>query len=208
MKEEILRRAITGIDDKLIEEADTALKTVRKSISRIKIGAAAAAFILVFAMGAMLLPGMIKGGTPATPDTTGTGENDSAGIGDPNYHGSETYLYEAYDYSVDEGRFSSYVKGRVITADKVGEKLADVTVTAGWVRAPQYEQAEKEHARAEIFEIKGVSADTAVAIKFLDKLEAQLTDCYYVIMNPDADLSPVQNYVIAPYSAEEYDGAE
>jgi uncharacterized membrane protein len=67
----------------------------------------------------------------------------------------------------------------------------------------------EEHARAEIYEITGVSTDVAVAIMFIDELEAQTTTMYYVIMNPEADLSPVQQYIVNtnPYSGE-LDGAE
>lgn len=205
MKSEKIIRAIGGIDDDIIEASESVKTSNPRERIWIKWSFVAAAAILVIATGAMILPGMLKGNDPiAAPDTNGVGE----GVGDPNYHGSEAYLYEAYDYSVDEGRFSSYVKGRVISDDKVAEKIADVTVTAGWVRAEGLPQAEKEHARAEIYGIKGVSADTAVAIKFLDKLEAQLTTCYYVIMNPDADLSPVEDYIIESNPSWMNDGGE
>ena len=40
--------------------------------------------------------------------------------------------------------------------------------------------------------------DIAVALKFLDKGEAVTTTHYYVILNPNADWSVVEEYVIAP----------
>ena len=46
--------------------------------------------------------------------------------------------------------------------------------------------------------INGVSSDVAVALKFLDKGEAVTTTHYYVILNPNADLSIVEEYIITP----------
>ncbi|MBP5207159.1 MAG: hypothetical protein J6330_01735 [Clostridia bacterium] len=208
MKEDMMRQAIGEIDDTLIEGAEKQQSTKRTHISFLKWGSIAAAFVLVIAVGVMVLPGMLKTDTPVvtpdTPEASGYGD----GYGDPNYHGDEIGMYEKYVYSVDSGKYSSYVQGRVISDKNVGDKLENVTVTAGWVRPEGLPQAEKEHARAEIYEIKGVSTDTAVAIKFLDKLEAQTTDFYYVIMNPEADLTSVQPYVITYDDNVQYDSGE
>ncbi len=200
MKEDMMRQAIGDIDDRLIAGAEKQPTTRRSGISWVKWGSIAAAFVLVIAMGIMILPGMFKTDTPVvTPDTPAASGN-GEGYGDPNYHGDEIGMFEKYEYSVDAGRFSSYVQGRSISDKKVGGKLEDVTVTAGWVRAEGLPQAEKEHARAEIYIIEGVSTDVAVAIRFVDELEAQVTTMYYVIMNPEADLTPVQDYIINYHS--------
>ena len=210
MKNKELWSAVGEIDDDLIENADRPVKKKEFGTVWIRWGTLAAALVLIIALGVFVLPGMFKGNAPQTPDKTLVNNEGGAGVGDPSYTGSELYLYEWYDYSVDSGEFASYVKGRVIPDGKVGAKITEVTVTAGWVRPEQYEQSEKEHARAEIYEIKGISKEVAVAIRFIDKLEAQLTDCYYVIMNPDADLTPVESYVITfdPYAPGDNDGAE
>jgi len=69
----------------------------------------------------------------------------------------------------------------------------------------------KEHLRAGLYAITGVASDVAVALNFLDKGEVITTSHYYVIMNPDADLSTVEDYVIDPIapntSGEELTGA-
>ena len=199
-----MRQAIGGIDDKLIEGSEKQQSVKRAPVSYVKWGALAAALFLVVAIGAMILPGMIKGNDPvATPDTP---SNNVDGFGDPDYTGQEIGLYEKYRYSVDTGKYSSYVQGKAISGKKIGDKLEDVTVTAGWVRAEGLPQAEEEHARAEIYEIEGISPDVAVAIRFIDELEGQNTTLYFVIMNPAADLTPVRIYVIT-YSPEgELDG--
>lgn len=100
---------------------------------------------------------------------------------------------------------ASYVKGRGIADKYVGSKLEDVTVTAGWTDADR-KMLSEEHARAEIYEISGVSTDVAVAIRFIDQLEAQTTTMFYVIMNPTADLTPIQTYIIEDSPWEQNDG--
>ncbi len=109
---------------------------------------------------------------------------------------------KSYFYKVDDDNFSSYIGGKVINKDKLGEKISDVTVTAGWetwVGEKLTETVSTENLRAEVYLINGVSNDVAVALKFIDKGEAVTTTHYYVILNPDADLSAVKDYII-PYS--------
>lgn len=113
---------------------------------------------------------------------------------------------ESYFYKVDEGKFSTYIGGKVINEDMLGEKISDVTVTAGWetwVGETITETVSTENLRGEVYSIDGVSNDVAVALKFIDKGEAVTTTHYYVILNPDADLSSVKEYII-PYSVPGY----
>lgn len=202
MKEEIMRRAIGGIDDTLIEGAEKEEKKMKKNTVWIKWTAIAAALAVLTVTAALTLPLMFKNVTPAestdTPTVNGIEGGDNTG---------EAVFEKGYTYRVDEGKYSSYVKGKVINEKYVGGKLEDVTVTAGWMDADK-KMLTEEHANAEIYEITGVPTDTAVAIKFLDKLEAQVTTMYYVIMNPDADLTPVQSYVITYDDPAQNEGAE
>ena len=39
---------------------------------------------------------------------------------------------KTYYYSLYNSEYSDYISGKVITPDKVGEKIGDATVTAGW----------------------------------------------------------------------------
>ena len=105
---------------------------------------------------------------------------------------------EQYVYSVDDAPFSDYVGGKVIDGGKVGEKLREVTVTAGWRRGD--EQLTSETLKAEVYALQTVPEDVAAALKFIDKGEALTTTHYYVILNPEADLTAVQDYVIPPYT--------
>ena len=207
MKEDIMRRAIGDIDEKLIEGAEKEPGTGGAKVSWLKWGSVAAAAVLIAVTGVTVLPGMLKGNGPAdTSVTTQAGGNEG---GEAVVPGGETAPYSRYKYAVDDGKYSGYVQGKAIADKYVGGKLEDVTVTAGWVytHGGEFRRAD-EHARAEIDESKGVSPDTAVAIKFLDKLEAQTTDMYYVIMDPAADLTPVSVYVINEEAFSQQDGLE
>lgn len=64
MKSDELVRAIGGIDEDLISSADLAPKTVQKRISPIKWIPVAAAILLIAALGAAILPGLLKSDDP------------------------------------------------------------------------------------------------------------------------------------------------
>ena len=196
MRSEMFQKAIGNIDDELIEAADVKREKT-KNTGIFKWASAAAAACLVIA-GAFAAVPMLKGNTPNPVIPSGN-------EGGMETHG-ENALESRYKYAVDDGKFSTYEMGRGINAAKVGQKIYDVTVTAGWYYYLNDKWDAKEHARAEIYEINGISEDTAVAIKFLDELEAEVTDFYYVIINPDADNTSVSQYVINPLPAEDLDG--
>ena len=101
-----------------------------------------------------------------------------------------------YRYSIDQGSFATYVGGKVIEAEKIGEKIGDVTLTAGWQDNMSGDWQTQEYLRGEVYEIPGVPQNVAVALRFLDKGDAVTLDHFYVILNPEADLSAVAEYVI------------
>ena len=107
----------------------------------------------------------------------------------------EAAFYEAYCYSLDDPAYSAYIPGKVITPDRVGEKIGDATVTAGWTYADGTMPV-TEQLRCEIYQITEIDPATAICIKFLDKGEALTTDHYYVQYNGFADLSAVADYII------------
>jgi hypothetical protein len=176
MKNDILARAVGGIDDALIEGAAAHPAAGRRRSLLLRWGTAAAALALV--LGVVLAVPAVRKKIFSAP----AAEYEFAAV-------------RVYQYTVDSGQFSSYVPGRVIADGMVGEKIADVTVSAGWFGA-QGERLTEEHARAEIYEIIGVPTGTAAALRFLDEVEAETTTRFYVILNPEADLSCVAEYVI------------
>ncbi len=102
---------------------------------------------------------------------------------------------KAYQYSLNGSEYSFYIPGKVITPDKVGEKIEDASVTAGWKYADGTMPV-TEQLRCEIYRMIDIDPETAVCIRFIDKGEALTTDHYYVQLNPLADLSVVSEYII------------
>lgn len=137
----------------------------------------------------------------AEPTTSGGNDNTTTATNNESTTqpaiGNESAFSETYVYNVSDGKFSTYVSGKVISEDKIDYKIADVSVAAGWKNSFD-EQLTTETLRAEVYLIKGISKDVAVALKFIDKGDALTTTHYYVIMNPDADLTSVKEYLIAP----------
>ena len=175
MKKEKLYETIGDINENYVNEAHMTAKKSRPGW--LKWGAMAACLALVVMVATVAMPMMSDNG-----NTTPTIE----------------YQYESgYFYDIDSGAFSTYVGGKVIAEDKIGSKVEDVSITAGW-RNGSGEWTTNESLRGEVYLIDGVSSDIAVALKFLDKGEAVTTTHYYVILNPNEDWSVVEEYVIAP----------
>ena len=183
MKTPRIANAVGLIDDDLVIGAANSTKTVNKN-NWLKWSSIAACFAILLAAAAITLPMMLKGNDPFPPTDAEIGEA----------------VYEkGYFYNVDDGIFSTYIGGKVIAEDKIGNMLSNVSVTAGW-KNNTGEWIYTEKLQGEVYSINGISNDVAVALKFIDKGEAVTTTHYYVIMNPNADLTPVKDYIIIPIS--------
>ena len=177
MKTQRIVNAVGHIDDDLVSGA-TRAKAVKKN-AWLKWGSIAACFAIMLMAAVVAVPMMFSGDDPISPI-------------------DDEYKYESgYFYQINEGEYSAYVGGKVIAEDKIGNKIADVNLTAGWKDDKGEWKSETEALRGEVYTINSVSNDVAVALKFIDKGEAVTTTHYYVIMNPAADLTPVQDYIIA-----------
>ena len=187
MKKPRFSNAIGNLDDDLIEAA-AECKRKKKPNLWLKWGSVAACFTLMLVATLTVMPMLLgEEGTVDPPD---------------NGPGNE-YQYESgYFYQVNEGVYSTYVGGKVIEEDKIGDKLADVNLTAGWKDDKGEWKSETEALRGEVYGITGVSNEVAVALKFIDKGEAVTTTHYYVIMNLAEDLTPVKDYIITSTKSE------
>ncbi len=81
--------------------------------------------------------------------------------------------------------YESYVSLRVIDSAYVGEKLGDTEVRSFWRNYLYGEDTDLELLRAEIYAIKGISAEIAVCIRYLDEGDALTTSHYYTYINPN-----------------------
>ena len=128
----------------------------------------------------------------------GCAQNNSTELSGEDDSTIDIALGESYIYRINESRFSTYTGGKVIAEDKIGEKIEDVSVTAGWWNNTEMVWISQETLRGEVYSIDGISEDVAAALKFMDKGDALTTTHYYVITNPSADLTDVEEYVIQP----------
>ena len=173
-----IAKAVGHIDDDLVSGANCA-KAVQKN-TWLKWGSVAACFAVILMAVVVAVPMMFRGNDPVPPID------------------NEYQYARGYFYQINEGAYSTYVGEKVIAEDQIGNKIADVNLTAGWKNDKGDWKSETEALRGEVYAINGVSADVAVALKFIDKGEAVTTTHYYVMMNPAADLTPVKDYIIAP----------
>lgn len=181
MKKEQLYEVLRDINEDYIEEAR---RTVRKSRPALfKWAAVAACLGVTVTVAAIAMPAMFN-----NENTTPTELATIPG---------ETAYSERYVYHIDNGYFSAYIGGKVIAEERIGGKIEDVILTAGW-KNPQGEWISQESLRGEVYLIDGVSKDIAVALKFLDKGEAVTLTHFYVILNPEADLTVMEEYTIPP----------
>ena len=190
MKTPRIADALTQVDDDIVSGAVYA-KKVKKN-NWLKWGSVAACFVVMLAVMLTIMPMLFEDNSPViTPNNP----SDEGAVNEGEI--SEGKLEKYYDYGIDKGAFATYINGKVIDAEKVGTKLESVTVTGGW-KNESGEWISTEALNAEVYEITGIDSGIAVALKFIDQGEAVTTNHYYVMMNPDADLSIVKEYVREP----------
>ncbi|MBE6564535.1 MAG: hypothetical protein E7655_04615 [Ruminococcaceae bacterium] len=177
MKKETLYDCLGNMDERYIAEAEGILSS--RKAPRIQWLAVAA--VLVLAMTAVFALPLLKGQSQPPVLSPETDSSDDPLSGDTELAFSETYVYRVNDLS-----FASYVGGKVVEKEKVGSKLREVSVTAGWQNR-EGESLSQETLRAEVYEITDVPSEAAVALKFLDAGEAVTTTHFYTLLNPDAD---------------------
>ena len=216
MNKESINHVIGGIDEDLIEQADVQpkIRHQKKYIEStwLKLSAVAVTSAAVLVMG-IFLAGIINKEVPygvienfpekvleRVPETIQETIPETDGETMPATQPETLPFSEKYVYSVDEGVYAAYEGGRVIDSSRIGAKLETVAVTGGWMNSVGTMLTE-EHVNADVYEIEEISTDIAVAIRFLGKLDAMTTEHYYVIVNPEADLTSVWEYVINYYPA-------
>lgn len=158
--------ALGHVDDDLVSGATR--PKVQKKHAWLKWGSAAACLVMMAVAVAWIAP-LLLGRDAPVPTVSG-----------------ETQLEKYYDYGISEGMFSSYIRSTVIAEERIGSKLRDVSVTAGWKNeAGQWLTVET--LSAEVYSIEGIGTDLAVALRFTEKGEALTTTHYYAIVHPNAE---------------------
>ena len=192
MKKTRIVDAFSQVDDALVSGA-VCEKRVKKNVW-LKWASLAACFVVMLAAMLTVMPMMFEDDSPVAPTTpNNSGFEGTVTEGEVEQSKLEKY----YDYGINSGTFATYINGKVIDAEKVGAMLESVTVTGGW-KNEVGEWISTEALNAEVYEITGIDGGVAVALKFIDQGEAVTTTHYYVMMNPTADLSIVEEYIREP----------
>ncbi len=118
----------------------------------------------------------------------------------------------SYQVTIREAPYAAYQSTYVCDPALAGEKLGEVTVLGGWyqvqygpdgkARTENGPEGGGEILRAEVFGIRGVSPDTAVCLKYLDRSEALTADRYYSFLNPDKAFGTFADFFASTAAAE------
>ena len=168
MKKEIeLAKAIGEADDDMIAEA-APKKGSRKGFA-IKVASVAACLALIICT----LP-LIGRNVPADPkDTKNPYFPHAAGTTD------EIAIYNKWFFEIQNSPYSGYSRGMVIDAALVGDEIGEVTVKQYNHIYPENKDEDISYKKAVLYEIKGVSPEVAVCLKYTEKSEASSTEHYY-----------------------------
>ena len=183
MKKEIeLAKAIGEADDDMIAEA-APKKGSRKGFA-IKVASVAACLALIICT----LP-LIGRNVPADPKNT---KNPyfphAAGTTD------EIAIYNKWFFEIQNSPYSGYSRGMVIDAALVGDEIGEVTVKQYNHIYPENKDEDISYKKAVLYEIKGVSPEVAVCLKYTEKSEASSTEHYYRYAKTDIDAATLADY--------------
>lgn len=183
MKKEIeLAKAIGEADDDMIAEA-APKKGSRKGFA-IKVASVAACLALIICT----LP-LIGRNVPADPKNT---KNPyfphAAGTTD------EIAIYNKWFFEIQNSPYSGYSRGMVIDAALVGDEIGEVTVKQYNHIYPENKDEDISYKKAVLYEIKGVSPEVAVCLKYTEKSEASSTEHYYRYAKTDIDVATLADY--------------
>lgn len=189
------------IDCSLIERADG--KRTRTHRPMLKIAAIAASFAVLIVGLVFALPMLIDDdGGDQTPGDAIVWENVFE-LFDPGKGGGKIYEEGAMalEYSFAEingAKYAKYKLGNCFPKERggefVGKKLDAVTVTTGWRYNFEREDRDVKTVDAEVCEIKGVSPDAAVAIRYAEASASYSTEYYYVALNTEYECDSLSEF--------------
>lgn len=102
-----------------------------------------------------------------------------------------------YVTNIENSAYSTYKSGRVVSFDKVAEKIGETVVNCATVHYIDGTRTDVAELRAEIYAIKNVSKEFAVCLKFLDSGEYLTTSHYYSYVNCAMSPETVDEFWIA-----------
>lgn len=184
MKKEIeLAKAIGEADDDMIAEA-APKKGSRKGFA-IKVASVAACLALIICT----LP-LIGRNVPADPKNTKNPYFPYTAARTTD----EIAIYNKWFFEIQNSPYSGYSRGMVIDAALVGDEIGEVTVKQYNHIYPENKDEDISYKKAMLYEIKGVSTEVAVCLKYTEKSEASSTEHYYRYAKTDIDAATLAEY--------------
>lgn len=183
MKKEIeLAKAIGEADDDMIAEA-APKKGSRKGFV-IKVASVAACLALIVCT----LP-FIGRNQPTDPEIKN----------EPSFSYTKTArdeiaIYSKWFFEIQDSPYSGYSSGRVIDGALVGDKIGEVTVKQYNHIYPENKDEDISYKKAVLYEIKGVSHEVAVCLKYTEKDKVSSTEHYYRYAKTDIDAATLAEY--------------
>lgn len=199
MKTNVFFEIMGDIDPALIDRAD---KTATKRHTFVRLAAVAAAFALLVTGLAVVLPML----TRDEPGGNIVGDalvwSNVFGLFDPNMGSGvkeEAIAFERSSFSeIETKKYANYDLGYAFPLDKndefFGGKLDEIKVRTGW---RWYDDTETDvvTVKAEVYELRGVSTDAAVAVKYLEKGTSTTTEHYYAALNTEYEFTTLAAFL-------------
>lgn len=183
MKKEIeLAKAIGEADDDMITEA-APKKGSRKGFV-IKVASVAACLALIVCT----LP-FIGRNQPTDPEI----KNEPSFSYTKTAH-VEIAIYSKWFFEIQDSPYSGYSSGSVIDGALVGDKIGEVTVKKYNHIYPENKDEDISYKKAVLYEIKGVSPEVAVCLKYTEKDKVSNTESYYRYAKTDIDAATLAEY--------------
>jgi hypothetical protein len=118
--------------------------------------------------------------------------------GSGNEMGESAVLVESSFSEIVSKKYEKYEVGNAFPLDKsgefIGEKLDEIKVRTGWYVYYNDTETDVVTVKAEVYELRGVSTDAAVAVKYLEKGTAKTTEHFYAALNTEYKFSTLQSF--------------
>ena len=204
MKTNVFFEIMGDIDPALIDRAD---KTATKRPAFVRLAAVAAAVVLLAVGIFFILPAMqdSDGGESTRENIVGDAlvwsnvfDLFNANTGSGNEMGEAAVLVESSFSEIVSKKYEKYDLGNAFPLEKsgefIGEKLDEIKVRTGWYLHWNDTERDVVTVKAEVYALRGVSTDAAIAVKYLEKGTAKTTEHYYAALNTEYEFSTLQSF--------------
>lgn len=188
MKREKISTALSEINDIYLEKAENYHAAPKKHLSW-RWTALAASLALVITCTALLSPqfGNDIWETKSPENSISWDEQNKT------YANQAVWSERAFTLSMTE-KYKSYVSKRVIDEEYVGDKIDEIEIKAFWFHALDQTETDITYIKGDVYEIKGVSPDAAVCVRYTEKTDFLTTTHYYTFLNTEWKPESIQEF--------------